>query len=172
MCTYGGKGGGAKAVTDVFWKEGCRVPEILASEVIALIDRGLMSSNHEATRNRIFEASLVVSGIPKCTGLDDVKKLLHSFVNEYYPERRGAASQGHPIYLHFYSKLRAKDAQLCLRNTAHQFGDVELVSHRKEIGTNQGLLGEDGLTEDEKPKRKRADRHEQDDDGFTVVKRV
>jgi len=45
-CTYGGKIGGGKAVTDVFWKEGCRVPEILASEVIALIEKGLMSSNH------------------------------------------------------------------------------------------------------------------------------
>lgn len=92
MCTYGGKGANAKKVTDVFWKEGCRVPEILASEVIALIDKGLMSSNHETTRNSIFEASIVISGIPKGSGLDDVKKLLRGYVNEYYPERKGVAS--------------------------------------------------------------------------------
>ena len=33
MCTYGGKGG-SNSVTDVYWKEGCRVPEIMASEVV------------------------------------------------------------------------------------------------------------------------------------------
>lgn len=76
MCTYGGKAGAGKSVTDVFWKEGCRVPDILASEVAALISRGLVSADHEAARNAIFEASLIVSGIPKGSGLDDIKKQL------------------------------------------------------------------------------------------------
>ncbi len=40
MCTFKGTNG---SVTDVFWKEGCRVPEILASEVIGLIEKGFMS---------------------------------------------------------------------------------------------------------------------------------
>lgn len=44
MCTYGGKGAGA-SVTDVYWKEGCRVPEIMASEVVTLIEKGIMSPN-------------------------------------------------------------------------------------------------------------------------------
>jgi len=35
MCTYGGKN--AKTVTDVFWKEGCKIPDIMVSEVIQLI---------------------------------------------------------------------------------------------------------------------------------------
>jgi len=34
MCTYGGKVGEGKTVTDVFWKEGCRVPEILGTDVV------------------------------------------------------------------------------------------------------------------------------------------
>jgi hypothetical protein len=44
MCTFKGANG---SVTDVFWKEGCRVPEILASEVINLVSRGVMQSNAE-----------------------------------------------------------------------------------------------------------------------------
>lgn len=87
MCTYGSKLAGksssnttnGKAVTDVFWKEGCRVPEILVSEVIKLIEKGFMSSNHEATRNKIFEASLVITGVPKGSGLDEIKRLLNAF---------------------------------------------------------------------------------------------
>jgi len=51
-----------------------------------------MSSDHEATRNEIFEATMVLSGVPKGTGLDDIKKLLFSFSNEYFPERKGPTS--------------------------------------------------------------------------------
>lgn len=55
MCTYGGRTAAeGRSVTDVCWKEGCRVPEILASEVIALINKGIITSDHEATRNSIF----------------------------------------------------------------------------------------------------------------------
>jgi hypothetical protein len=39
--------------------------------------------------------------------------------------------------LHFYSLQRAIEAHQTLRIGAHQFGGVEMVSHRKEIGTNQ-----------------------------------
>ena len=49
MCTYGGRN--SKTVTDVFWKEGCKVPEILVSEVMRLIERGIMSANNEDTRD-------------------------------------------------------------------------------------------------------------------------
>lgn len=38
MCTYGGKSGNNSiAVTDVYWKEGCRVPDMLATEVLQLM---------------------------------------------------------------------------------------------------------------------------------------
>jgi len=73
LCSYGGKGQAQKAVTDVFWKEGCKVPSVLASEVVKLIEKGFMSADREATRNEIFEATLVISGIPKGSGLDDIK---------------------------------------------------------------------------------------------------
>lgn len=175
MCTYGGRGSAGKAVTDVFWKEGSRVPEILASEVVALIERGLMSSNHEATRNQIFEASLAITGIPKGSGLDDIKKLLRAFHNEYYPERKGAGGPGssNPAHLHFYSQVRAKEALDSLRCAAHPFGDVELISHRKEIGTNASSLADVIAAAEEAPKRKRADRTGPvDEDGFAVVKRA
>lgn len=36
MCTYGGRH--AKTVTDVFWKEGCKVPDIMISEIVRLIE--------------------------------------------------------------------------------------------------------------------------------------
>jgi len=49
MCTYGGKN--SKTVTDVFYKEGCKVPDLLISEVIALIEKGIMSANNEDNRN-------------------------------------------------------------------------------------------------------------------------
>jgi hypothetical protein len=42
MCSYKGMAAD-KAVTDVFWKEGCKVPEILVSEVIDLIEKGALS---------------------------------------------------------------------------------------------------------------------------------
>jgi hypothetical protein len=51
MCTFKGATG---SVTDVFWKEGCRIPEILASEVIGLIEKGFMSQSNEEHRNMIF----------------------------------------------------------------------------------------------------------------------
>ena len=85
----------------------------------------------------------MISGIPKGSGIDDIKKFLAAFQNEYYPERKGAASQSQPVYLHFYSLQRAIEAQQTLRTGAHQFGGVELVSHRKEIGTNQERIKND-----------------------------
>jgi len=173
MCTYGGKGTATKAVTDVFWKEGCRVPEILASEVVSLIEKGLMSADHEATKSEIFEATMVVSGIPKGSSLDDIKKLLTAFANEYYPERKGPSSQGHPVYLHFYKKVRAKEALEVLRTAAHTFGNVEVISHRKEIGANPNSITDDAVYFAEEPaKRIRGARHGPvDDDGFAVVRK-
>ena len=49
MCTYGGRN--SKTVTDVFWSEGCKIPEILVSEVMKLIERGIMSANNDDTRD-------------------------------------------------------------------------------------------------------------------------
>jgi len=60
MCTYGGKKTNGMIFTDVFWKDGCRVPDILASEVVDLINKGIMKANNEDSRTMIFEATIVV----------------------------------------------------------------------------------------------------------------
>jgi hypothetical protein len=49
MCTYGGKN--QKTVTDVFYKEGCKIPELMVSEVIQLIEKGIMSANNDDNRS-------------------------------------------------------------------------------------------------------------------------
>lgn len=166
MCTYGRGGGpGGQPVTDVYWKDGCRVPEILASEVIELIEKGIMSADPDQSRNSIFEATLTVLNLPRGSSVDDVKKLLKAYQNEYYAERRGVPPQARSVLLHFYSGVRAKDAFLFMKNTPHDFHECELVSHRKQVGTNSEL-DED---EDNKPRQRRAERFEVDDDGFTVV---
>ena len=82
MCTYGGKN--QKTVTDVFWKEGCKVPELMVSEVIGLIERGIMSSNNDDNRSQIFEATLFIFNVQKGTSIDDLKKFMVNFKNEMY----------------------------------------------------------------------------------------
>lgn len=82
MCTYGGKN--AKTVTDVFYKEGCKVPDLMVSDVIKLIDKGIMSANNDDQRNQIFEATLYFFNVPKTGTMDDLKKFLSNFKNEMY----------------------------------------------------------------------------------------
>jgi hypothetical protein len=91
MCNFGNKGAAGKAVTDVLWKKGCKVPDVLISDVISLIEKGIMSSDQDEQVNKIFEASLVIYGVPKGTGLDDVKNMFSGYTDEFYPERRGPA---------------------------------------------------------------------------------
>jgi hypothetical protein len=74
MCTYGGRN--AKTVTDVFWSEGCKVPDVLVSEVMKLIERGIISANNDDTRDQIVEATLNIIGVTKGTSIDDLKKFL------------------------------------------------------------------------------------------------
>jgi len=78
MCTYGAKGGGP-AVSDVYWKEGCRVPEMLVSEVMALIEKGIMSADPEAARNSIFEATITIWNSPRGPTITDIKRTMSAF---------------------------------------------------------------------------------------------
>lgn len=82
MCTYGGRN--AKTVTDVFWREGCKVPDVLVSEVMKLIEKGIMSASNEDQRNQIFEATLFITNVSRGTTIDDLKKFLSNFRNEMY----------------------------------------------------------------------------------------
>ncbi len=85
MCTYGGRN--AKTVTDVFWSEGCKVPDVLVSEVMKLIERGIISANNDDTRDQIFEATLNIIGVTKGTSIDDLKKFLQNYRNEMYTQK-------------------------------------------------------------------------------------
>ncbi len=85
MCTYGAKN--SKTVTDVFWKEGSKVPDVLVSEVMSLIERGIMSANSEDNRNQVFEATLHISNVARGTTIDDLKKFLSNFRNEMYTQK-------------------------------------------------------------------------------------
>lgn len=87
MCTYGGKGG-STSVTDVFWKNGCRVPDIMCSEVVNLISKGIMPNDLDANKTLVFEATIHISNIPKGSNVDDIKAHLSAFQNEFYTERR------------------------------------------------------------------------------------
>ena len=64
--------------------------------------------------------------------------------------------------VHFYSKIRAKDAMNFIQEQPNQFSNADLVIHRKEIGT-LGLIGEESK-EAVKKKGKRTT----DDDGWTT----
>jgi hypothetical protein len=85
MCTYGGRN--QKTVTDVFWKEGCKVPDVLVSELMTLIEKGIMSTNHDDNKSMIFEATLNIINCQKSATVDELKKFLSNFKNEMYAEK-------------------------------------------------------------------------------------
>lgn len=63
--------------------------------------------------------------------------------------------------------MRAKDAITFIKNTPNQFTNVDMIMHKKEIGTNPDALAS------EMGEKKRAPKEQNftDDDGFTVIKR-
>lgn len=38
-------------MADIIWKEGCRVPDILATEIISLVEKGIMKHNVDDRRS-------------------------------------------------------------------------------------------------------------------------
>jgi hypothetical protein len=66
--------------------------------------------------------------------------------------------------------VRAREAHDFLRSAAHHYGDVELISHRKDSGT-QPLNPAEASRADENGVGKRAAKREVDADGFEVIKR-
>jgi len=105
MCTYGQQG--QKRSTDVFWREGCKVPQIMCSEIADLINKGIEEVRYVSDKATIFEASLHVTNVPNGNTLDTLKKFLGSFKNEMYSEKGKTLGS---FNIHFYSKIRAKDA--------------------------------------------------------------
>lgn len=156
-------------MADIIWKEGCRVPDILATEIISLVEKGIMKHNVDDRRSQVFQASLNFPSIPKGQGISDIKNMLPEFVNEYYVEKRGTTHR-RAAMLHFYKFQRAQDALDLIQAGYHPFENVELICHQKQIGTNQDPIGMGGLG-GETSQNQRADRFEMDDDGFTIIKK-
>lgn len=161
MCSYGARN--SKTVTDVFWREGCKIPDVLVSEVMKLIERGIMSANNEDTRDQIFEATLYITHVTKGTSIDDLKKFLVNFRNEMYSQKGKQQGQ---FYLHFYKKARARDALTYIKNTPNQFTNVELITHKKEVGVNADSTPLQAQAQAAKKKREKV----VDDEGFETIK--
>jgi len=173
MCTYRSKAGGT-TVADVFWKEGCRVPEILATEIIALVNKGIMTQNSADRRSQVFQASIVFPIIPKGSSIQDVKALFlgPGYANAFYAEKKGTSHVNRKVILHFYQYARATEALTMLRSTWHPFECIEMISHQKQVGVGADGVGfqSSGLTV-EPAKRARAEKYDVDDEGFTVIKK-
>jgi len=161
MCVYGGHQG-QKKVTDVFWREGCKIPEIMCSEIAELISKGVEEVRQESKLSTIFEATINIYGVPTGSGFDTLKKFLSSFKNEMYTERGSVGNYS----IHFYSKARAKDALAYIQEQPNQFSNCELVCHRKEIGTLGNVDSEESKEQEGAVKGKRKARIE--DDGWTT----
>lgn len=165
MCTFKGT---EATVTDVFYKDGARIPSILATEIIGLVERGIVGAADEQL-SKIFEASIICPHIPKGSTVNDLKGLLQSYANEFYAEARGeAAKANRSAQLHFYKLQRAKDAYKELKDGVHPFGGVDFVSYRKEIGTSGMPIGLGGFGDQAHGGRRAA--AEEDEDGFTIVR--
>lgn len=164
MCTYGGKN--SKTVTDVFWKEGSKVPDVLVSEVMSLIERGIMSANNDDNRNQVFEATLHISNVARGASIDDLKKFLSNFRNEMYTQKGKQTGQ---YYVHFYKKMRAKDALSYIKNTPNSFTNVEMVMHQKEVGINASTP-QQILAASEAAKRNPKREKVVDKEGFQMIK--
>lgn len=72
MCNYGGKEG-QKKVTDVFWREGCKIPEILCSEIAELIMKGIDEVKDVSKMSTIFEATINIYNVPTGGSFDRLK---------------------------------------------------------------------------------------------------
>jgi len=105
MCTYGAQG--QKRVTDVYWREGAKVPEVLCSDIAVAISKGITDVRKESSMSSIFEASIFISNVPKGSNIDTLKKFLSSFQNEMYTEKGTSINS---FKVHFYNRQRAKDA--------------------------------------------------------------
>lgn len=71
----------------MFWRENCKIPEIMCSEIADLINKGISEVRFESDKTTIFEASIYISNVPGGHSIDDLKKFLSNFKNEMYTEK-------------------------------------------------------------------------------------
>ena len=74
MCTYGCHC--QKKTTDVFYREGAKIPEIHCTEIAVLISKGINEIHDVTNVKKIFEASLIITNFPVNSTLDTLKKEL------------------------------------------------------------------------------------------------
>jgi len=133
MCVYGQMG--QKRVTDVFWRDGCKVPEIMCSEIAEMISKGIEEVKTESNMSTIFEASILINNVTRGSSIDTLKKFLINFKSDIYTEKGSSSS----FKVHFYSWQRAKEAHSYIQYTPNQFSNCTLVRHKKEVGVGGEL---------------------------------
>lgn len=113
----------------MFWREGCKVPQILCSEIADLINKGIDEVRLESDKSTIFEASIHIANVPNGNSIDTIKKFLGNFKNEIYTEKGKSLGT---FNVHFYQKVRARDALSYLQDTANQFSNCTMEVHKKD----------------------------------------
>jgi hypothetical protein len=159
-CTYGG-GSKGKTVTDIYYKEGkSHIPSTLLSDYVRMIKKGIISSDADERKDKLFESTLKVYELPVGANLDDIKRHLIGFHSEFYTEK---IPKKEGYYLHFYNMYRAEEAYKKLRNCGGGYSFVDLVHHVDIEGTSI-KLGRSTKTKKKKKKKK-----EVDEEGFSMV---
>lgn len=90
-----------KRVIDVYYTEDSRIPEVLLSEYVRLIQKGVLASSTKERKNP-FNASLYIYNVSREHSLDELKDLINEFKHMYYPEYDNK-SLNKAFYLHFYN---------------------------------------------------------------------
>ena len=88
----------------------------MCSEIAELINKGIDEVRHESDKATIFEASIHITNVPNGNSIDTLKKFLSNFKNEMYTEKGKTIGT---FNVHFYQKVRARDALAQLQDTAN-----------------------------------------------------
>ena len=100
-------------MTDVFWRDGCKVPEIMCSEIAEMISKGIEEVKTESNMSTIFEASILINNVTRGSTIDTLKKFLTNFKSDIYTEKGSSST----FKVHFYSWQRAKEAHSYIQYT-------------------------------------------------------
>lgn len=154
VCAYGKN---AKNITDVFWKDGCRIPTMMVTEIASLVQKGVLSDTETHSTN-IFKATVTVFNLQRSDTINDIKTFLADFKQQFYSERGQRDGQ---VNLHFFNEDEAKDVFTYFKNSNSNFANVELRTHSKEEQEEESKADEAG--------RKKKRKAEVDDEGFSVI---
>jgi len=135
----------------------------MCSEIADLINKGIDEVKQESNKSTIFEASIYISNVPNGNNCDSLKKFLSNFKNEFYTEKGKAKGY---FNIHFYQKVRARDALSFIQNTPNQFNNCVMEIHKRDANE----IEESKMVEEQKL-QKRAKRAIEEDDGFMKVTR-